>query len=100
MSSASRCWAIVFSSLAKSWFICRVLLFTSRTRHARCALVTGVQTCALPILLVNAFQLRLKGIDEHAIARAAEPLQRICADRDVAFKIGRASCRARGCQYV
>lgn len=32
-----------------------------------------------------AFQLRLKGRDEHAIARAAEPLQRICADRDVAF---------------
>ena len=34
---------------------------------------------------VAAFQLRLKGIDEHAIARAAEPLQRICADREVAF---------------
>src|SRR3546814_7402028 len=25
------------------------LLFTSRRRHTRCALVTGVQTCALPI---------------------------------------------------
>src|SRR3546814_8405821 len=24
--------------------------FSSRRRHARCALVTGVQTCALPIL--------------------------------------------------
>src|SRR3546814_20161906 len=24
-------------------------LFTSRRRHTRCALVTGVQTCALPI---------------------------------------------------
>lgn len=34
---------------------------------------------------VGAFQLRLKGIDEHAIARLAEPLQRVCADRDVAF---------------
>lgn len=34
---------------------------------------------------VAAFQLRLKGIDEHAIARAAEPLQRICGDRDIAF---------------
>jgi len=34
---------------------------------------------------VAAFQLRLKGIDEHAIARLAEPLQRICADRDIAF---------------
>lgn len=32
-----------------------------------------------------AFQLRLKGLDEDAIARMAEPLQRLCADRDVAF---------------
>ncbi len=36
---------------------------------------------------VAAFQLRLKGIDDHTIARAAEPLQRLCADRDVAFII-------------
>lgn len=34
---------------------------------------------------VAAFQLRLKGLDEHAMARLAEPLQRLCADRDVAF---------------
>src|SRR3546814_20700380 len=27
-----------------------VCLFSSRRRHTRCALVTGVQTCALPIL--------------------------------------------------
>src|SRR3546814_2182359 len=27
--------------------------FSSRSRHTRCALVTGVQTCALPILLVG-----------------------------------------------
>src|SRR3546814_5882353 len=26
---------------------------SSRRRHTRCALVTGVQTCALPILLVR-----------------------------------------------
>jgi thiamine-phosphate pyrophosphorylase len=40
---------------------------------------------ALDAGAVAAFQLRLKGLDEHAIARAAEPLQRICADRKVAF---------------
>ncbi|MEH3107946.1 MAG: thiamine phosphate synthase [Sphingomonas fennica] len=34
---------------------------------------------------VAAFQLRLKGISDHAIAELAPPLQRICADRDVAF---------------
>lgn len=36
---------------------------------------------------VAAFQLRLKGIDEHSIAALAEPLQRVCADADVAFII-------------
>src|SRR3546814_1653786 len=28
-----------------------VFFFSSRRRHTRCALVTGVQTCALPICL-------------------------------------------------
>src|SRR3546814_4863359 len=30
-----------------------VFFFSSRRRHTRCALVTGVQTCALPISFVN-----------------------------------------------
>ena len=42
---------------------------------------------ALEAAHVAAFQLRLKGIDDHAIARAAEPLQRICADLDTSFII-------------
>src|SRR3546814_1025345 len=29
---------------------CLFFFFSSRRRHTRCALVTGVQTCALPIL--------------------------------------------------
>src|SRR3546814_1938555 len=33
--------------------MCRVVFFSSRRRHTRCALVTGVQTCALPILLAD-----------------------------------------------
>jgi thiamine-phosphate pyrophosphorylase len=36
---------------------------------------------------VAAFQLRLKGLDDDVIARAAEPLQRICADHETAFII-------------
>ena len=32
-----------------------------------------------------AFQLRVKNVEEHALARLAEPLQRICADANVAF---------------
>src|SRR3546814_2726073 len=38
------------------WFVCCLcfvfdlfFFFSSRRRHTRCALVTGVQTCALPI---------------------------------------------------
>lgn len=34
---------------------------------------------------VAAFQFRVKGIDEHQAARLAEPLQAICASREVAF---------------
>src|SRR3546814_2485876 len=30
-------------------FFCFIFFFSSRRRHTRCALVTGVQTCALPI---------------------------------------------------
>src|SRR3546814_4975039 len=30
-----------------------VCFFSSRRRHTRCALVTGVQTCALPILIFH-----------------------------------------------
>src|SRR3546814_3553750 len=30
-------------------FFCVFFFFSSRRRHTRCALVTGVQTCALPI---------------------------------------------------
>src|SRR3546814_18203599 len=42
------------------WYdIVRVVMsyfFSSRRRHTRCALVTGVQTCALPISLVDWLQ--------------------------------------------
>src|SRR3546814_5169763 len=30
-----------------------LFFFSSRRRHTRCALVTGVQTCALPILITQ-----------------------------------------------
>src|SRR3546814_7359406 len=35
---------------------CSFFFFSSRRRHTRCALVTGVQTCALPILLEFRFR--------------------------------------------
>src|SRR3546814_7550965 len=34
------------------WILC-FFFFSSRRRHTRCALVTGVQTCALPIWVLN-----------------------------------------------
>ena len=35
--------------------------------------------------IAAAFQLRVKDVEEHELARLAEPLQRICADANVAF---------------
>ena len=40
---------------------------------------------ALAAAPVAAFQFRVKGVDQHEAARLAEPLQAICAARDVAF---------------
>src|SRR3546814_10462910 len=34
------------------YFCVYLLFFSSRRRHTRCALGTGVQTCALPILMM------------------------------------------------
>src|SRR3546814_9395312 len=47
--------------------------FSSRRRHTRCALVTGVQTCALPISereLAEAL-----GVGRRAVRRALEVLE-------------------------
>src|SRR3546814_4819185 len=39
------------------------IFFSSRRRHTRCALVTGVQTCALPIFYGNYGTQRNRGIE-------------------------------------
>lgn len=44
---------------------------------------------------IAAFQLRLKGLDDDAIARAAEPLQRLCADHEVAFILNDSAALAK-----
>src|SRR3546814_2038548 len=75
--------------------------FSSRRRHTRCALVTGVQTCALPISTAL-------GIEGPSLVRLLDTLERRGlverreddADRRARGKIGRASCRERVCQYV
>src|SRR3546814_9508772 len=104
-----------------TFFICCCLFFfSSRRRHTRCALVTGVQTCALPIWVreqygqpIAAFQgLRYQLV---AMALATEPARGLywyaahswdaLPDKAAhaaaqAKEIGRASCRERVCQYV
>lgn len=44
---------------------------------------------------VAAFQLRVKDVGEHEAARLAEPLQAICAERDVAFIVNDSVSLAR-----
>ena len=44
---------------------------------------------------VAAFQLRVKDVDSHELARLAEPLQRICSDADVAFIVNDSVSLAR-----
>src|SRR3546814_8550174 len=44
----------LISSLHSTYIVCTTLFFfSSRRRHTRCALVTGVQTCALPICCLS-----------------------------------------------
>src|SRR3546814_8456046 len=98
--------------------------FSSRRRHTRCALVTGVQTCALPIFdemqstarAVEVYELRtfepemremVAMIAEAAnLTAEAMPLLRDISRKGSRIheitekKIGRASCRERVCQDV
>src|SRR3546814_3619754 len=91
---------------------------TSRRRHTRCALVTGVQTCALPIYK------RILAANMAAVAKTMAWVEKNLAEgrRDVEGRkvpvqtgnlvyalfqhdtgraqIGRASGRERVCQYV
>src|SRR3546814_1411982 len=102
-------------------FLCVVLLccfffFSSRRRHTRCALVTGVQTCALPISAGSGWHrgpgrssagacAGFSGSAPSAIA-IGEPTGKVPTStsptpvRLTVEEIGRASCRERVCQYV
>src|SRR3546814_8989872 len=93
------------------WFF----LFSSRRRHTRCALVTGVQTCALPIsvppnfapgdrLPIRARADWLSCTHEICVPEGDDlSLDLIVGAGEIDAKereIGRASCRERVCQYV
>src|SRR3546814_5008939 len=90
------------------FLFCFFFFFSSRRRHTRCALVTGVQTCALPIFLpLTLLALAVTGgawiivlSSFNTVIQLASP--RWVVGRALALyqKIGRASCRERVCQYV
>src|SRR3546814_10464667 len=90
--------------------------FSSRRRHTRCALVTGVQTCALPIYgngRLNDIVLGLDKLEDYLkddyqdqypyfgvlVGRYANRIKNASFSLD-GEQIGRASCRERVCQYV
>src|SRR3546814_8201675 len=97
-----------------------ICFFSSRRRHTRCALVTGVQTCALPIWAGEASDADRAGIErllsegtidleelegmselEAQVMRLADPSPSASLDKIFyGMQIGRASCRDRVCQYV
>src|SRR3546814_10919657 len=71
----------------------KLFFFSSRRRHTRCALVTGVQTCALPIFEIAAQNGAFLGIpagadteEEAAAARAVETRDLLCGQDGVAFR--------------
>src|SRR3546814_8166994 len=98
--------------------LCYFFFFSSRRRHTRCALVTGVQTCALPICCRFKIGLLDKAIDpvpavqrRTALDIAVPGFRVIGGDSEAneiavtrescrSLEIGRASCRERVCQYV
>jgi thiamine-phosphate pyrophosphorylase len=62
---------------------CKLYLISPPAIGADFAETLAAAIDAAPV--VAAFQLRLKGIDEHRIAELARPLQAVCASREVAF---------------
>src|SRR3546814_10475433 len=63
-------------------FLYNICFFSSRRRQTRCALVNGVQTCALPICFSSAKPVSFKVLDlfdpwrEHRGVDRARPLRR------------------------
>src|SRR3546814_6572881 len=54
-------------------YFCDLFFFSSRRRHTRCALVTGVQTCALPISDGDAAPAPAPAIEPVDVSRKAPP---------------------------
>src|SRR3546814_8476717 len=59
--------------------------FSSRRRHTRCALVTGVQTCALPISLAKALKTvrKARGLSQEAFSDVSSRTYMSTLERDL-----------------
>src|SRR3546814_8476174 len=84
----------------QSWiYKCLVFFFSSRRRHTRCALVTGVQTCALPIFT----QTTAGAASQFARGGCHSPTSlRICTLRSEERRVGKecvSTCRSRWSPY-
>src|SRR3546814_6213699 len=99
---------LTFTACLESGMCCCCFLFSSRRRHTICALVTGVQTCALPIFPCNGQGL-MEFVWHNCHARALlfifQPpggcfVPHHFDEGSESGQIGRASCRERVCQYV
>src|SRR3546814_5669559 len=65
-----------------------IFFFSSRRRHTRCALVTGVQTCALPIYPALIFHLVLGDATATAFTLVDGPLSSSLFDSELPFGAG------------
>src|SRR3546814_6057650 len=88
-----------------------VFFFSSRRRHTRCALVTGVQTCALPIssFLLDKLDLanelvkkaKKKGVNL-VLPTDCQVADRFAPDRSEERRVGKecvSTCRSRWSPY-
>src|SRR3546814_5745042 len=73
--------------------------FSSRRRPTRCALVTGVQTCALPICRRGQQTFQCSSFHVCLLVLLCYT-NCLAATAGARRQIGRASCRERVCQYV
>src|SRR3546814_6711478 len=84
----------------RSLWLCIVCIFffSSRRRHTRCALVTGVQTCALPILLLRLDQT----VDIHECGTVQDAIEIAKQIRSEERRVGKecvSTCRSRWSPY-
>src|SRR3546814_15942517 len=78
--------------------MCMSIFFSSRRRHTRCALVTGVQTCALPILIAQEHPRRIAPWSRDTAARPLTPPHRRSEERRVGKECV-STCRYRWSPY-